>query len=154
MGIYNPMRAEPRSSQRKAIPLTRVVFASGGRLLGPRGRARLSRQINKFLIFIVIFKQNVAKLWSLWRSAPAKPRKHVGHGAQANPSGIRLWRPALGASRARAPEPPNGQILIIYRYFRPKCRHIVEFMAFRACQTPQARRPRRTSQAQTVGEFW
>ena len=83
VGIYNPMRAVPRSSRRHYIPLTRMVFASGSRLLGPRGRAHLSRQMDKFLIFIVILKQNVAKLSSLWRSAPAKPRKHVGHGAQA-----------------------------------------------------------------------
>ena len=63
-----------------------------------------------------------------------------------NLNGIRLWRPALGASRARAPEPPNGQIPCIYRYFGTKCRQIVEFMAFGACQTPQARRPWRASQ--------
>ena len=63
-----------------------------------------------------------------------------------NSSGIRLWRPALGASRARAPEPPNKQIRCIYLYLGPKCRQIVEFMAFGACQTPQARRPWRTSQ--------
>ena len=55
---------------------------------------------------------------------------------------------------AAAPEPPNGRIPCIYRYFGTECRQIVEFMAFGACQTPQARRPWRTSQAQTVGEFW
>ena len=31
---------------------------------------------------------------------------------------------------AAAPEPPNGRIPCIYRYFRPKCRHNVEFMGF------------------------
>ena len=62
-----------------------MVFASGARLLGIRGRPHLSRQIDEFLVFIVIFEQNVAKLTNLWRSAPAKPRQHVGHGAQAKP---------------------------------------------------------------------
>ena len=54
-------------------------------LLGDPRRPRLSRQMDEFLVFIVIFEQNVAKLTSLWRSAPAKPRQHVGHGAQARP---------------------------------------------------------------------
>ena len=53
--------------------------------MGPRGRAHLSRQMDEFLIFIAILEQNVAKMSSLWRSAPAKPREHVGHGAQARP---------------------------------------------------------------------
>ena len=83
VGIYNPMRAVPRFSRRHIIPLTRTVFASGGRLLGPRGGAHLSRQMDKFLVFIVILEQNC---------------------------------------------------------------EIVDFMAFGACQTPQARRPWRTSQ--------
>ena len=45
-------------------------------------------KINKFHVFIVILEQDVAKLSSLWRSAPAKPRKHVGHGAQAK---LKQW---------------------------------------------------------------
>ena len=53
--------------------------------LGDSRRLRLSRQMDEFLVFIIIFEQNVAKLTSLWRSAPAKPRQHVGHGAQARP---------------------------------------------------------------------
>ena len=49
---------------------------------GPR-RPRLSRQMDEFLVFIVIFQQNVAIMSSFWGSALAKPRQHVGHGAQA-----------------------------------------------------------------------
>ena len=52
-------------------------------LFGDPRRPRLSRQMDEFLIFIAIFDQNAAKMSSLWRSAPAKPRKHVGHGARA-----------------------------------------------------------------------
>ena len=69
------------------------------------------------------------------------------------PNSIRLWGPASWGPTAAAPEPPNGRILVFIVIFRIKCRHNVEFLGFRACQTPPARRPRRTSQAQTVGEF-
>ena len=44
--------------------------------------------MDEFLLFIVIFEHNVAKLTSLWRSAPANPREHVGHGAQAK---LKQW---------------------------------------------------------------
>ena len=84
VGIYNPMKAVPRFSRREGIPLTRVAKASGRRLLGICGRARLSRQMDDCLVFIAAFVT--------------------------------------------------------------KCCQIVEFMAFGACQTPQARRPWRTSQ--------
>ena len=56
--------------------------------LGDPRRPRLSRQMDEFLIFIVIFEQNVAIMLSFWGSAPAKPRQHVGHGAQAK---LKQW---------------------------------------------------------------
>ena len=107
-------------------------------LFGDPRRPRLSRQMDEFLVFIAIFEQNVAIMSSLWGS----------------PNGIRLWRPAAWGPTAAAPEPPNGRILVFVTIFRTQYRHNVEFLRFRACQTPPARRPRRTRQAQTVGEFW
>ena len=47
------------------------------------GRAHLGCHMDEFLVFIVILDGYVAKLSNLWRSAPAEPREHVGHGAQA-----------------------------------------------------------------------
>ena len=160
-----------------------MVFASGGRLLGPRARAHLGRQIDKFVIFIVIFEQHVAimsSLWGspngiyLWRPALGDPRRPrlsrqmdeflvfiaifkqnvaIMSSLWGSPNGIRLWRPASWGPTAAAPEPSKERILVIIAIFRTTCRHNVEFLGFRACQTPPARRPRRTSQAQTVGEF-
>ena len=114
-----------------------MVIASGDRLLGDPRRPRLDRQMDEFLVFIAIFEQHVAIMSSLWGS----------------PSGIRLWGPASWGPTAAAPEPPNGRLLVFITIFRTQYRHNVEFLRFRACQTPPARRPRRTSQAQTVGEF-
>ena len=115
-----------------------MVFASGDRFLGdPRG-PRLSRQMDEFLVLIAIFEQHVAIMSNLWGS----------------PRGIRLWGPVSWGPTAAVPEPPNGRILVFIGIFRTKCRHNVELLGFRACQTPPARGPRRTSQTQTVGEFW
>ena len=50
--------------------------------------------MDEFLVFMFTFEQHVAKLASLWRSAPAKPREHVGQGAQAK---LKQWV-NLGAS--------------------------------------------------------
>ena len=91
-----------------------------GPALGDPWRPRLSRQMDEFLIFIVILKQNVAIMSSLWGS----------------PNGIRLWRPASWGPTAAAPEPPNGRIPCIYRYFRTTCRHNVELMRFPEWYSP------------------
>ena len=131
------MRAVPRFSRRRNT-LNPSGICLWRPALGDPRRSRLSRQMEEFLVFIAIFEQHVVIMSSLWGS----------------PNGIRLWRPASWGPTAAAPEPPNGRIPCIYRYWGTTCRQIVEFMAFGACQTPQSRRPWRTSQAQTVGEFW
>ena len=57
-------------------------------LFGDPRRPRLSRQMTEFLVFIAIFEQHVAIMSSFWGSAPAKPRQHVGNGAQAK---LKQW---------------------------------------------------------------
>ena len=136
-GFSFPMRAVPRSSRRRNTLNPSGIYLWRPALGDPR-RPRLSRQMDEFLVFIAIFDQNVTIMSSLWGS----------------PNGIRLWRPASWGPTAAAPEPPNGRILVFIHIFQTKCCHNVEFLGFRACQNPPARRPRRTSQAQTVGEFW
>ena len=42
----------------------------------------------RILCLSLFFEQNVAIMSSFWGSAPAKPRQHVGHGAQAK---LKQW---------------------------------------------------------------
>ena len=44
--------------------------------------------MDEFLYVSLFFKQNVAIMSSFWGSAPAKPRQHVGNGAQAK---LKQW---------------------------------------------------------------
>ena len=177
------MRAVPRSSRRRNTLNPSGIYLWRPALGDPR-RPRLSRQMNEFPVFIAIFHQNVAIMLSLWGSPtgirlwrmlfgdPRRPRlsrqmdefpvfivifeQHVAimSSLWGSPSGIYLWRPALGGPRRPRLSRQMDEFLVFIVIFRTKCRHNVEFLGFRACQTSPARRPRRTSQAQTVGEFW
>ena len=65
---------------------------SGIRLWGPASwgstAAAPEPPKERILVFIIFFEQNVAIMSSFWGSAPAKPRQHVGHGAQAK---LKQW---------------------------------------------------------------
>ena len=73
--------------QHVAIMLSLWGSPNGIRLWGPASggptAAAPEPPNGRILVFIAVFKQNVAIMSSFWGSALAKPRQHVGHGAQA-----------------------------------------------------------------------